>query len=108
MKNMIESMTTMVVTMVLVFVFTVIISAGLQILNARLVHSSAIEQIQSSYYNVSIEDLNNQIDDGWNFELKELASVKTRKDYEVVLHYLIYLPLFKQGGIKGTIIGYAR
>ena len=108
MKSMIEQMTTMIVMMILIFVFTIIISAGLQILNARLIHSGAIEQLQASYYSVSAEDLNRQVDEGWSFELKELNSVSTRKDYEVILHYLIYLPMFKQTGIHGTITGYAR
>lgn len=108
MKNMIEHMTTMIVMVVLVFVFTIIISVGLQIMNARLIHTSAIEQIQSSYYNVSVDELNAQVNDGWNFEVKELMAINTRKDYEVTLHYLIQLPLFKKGAIRGVLVGYAR
>ena len=105
---MIEHMSTMVVMMILVFVFTIIISVGLQIMNARLIHSSAIEQIQSSYYNVSVDDLNAQVEKGWSFEVKQLQAVNTRRDYEVILHYLIQLPLFSRSALKGTLVGYAR
>lgn len=108
MKSMIEQMTTMIVMFVMVLVFTIIITVGVQILNARLIHSGAIEQLQSSYYSVTVDDLNRQVNDGWSFEIKELNSVKTRKDYEVILHYLIYLPIFRHTGINGTITGYAR
>jgi len=105
---MIEQMTTMIIMMVLIFVFTIIMSAGLQILNARLIHSKAIEQLQSSYYTVTVDDFNSQVEEGWNFEVKELDSVKTRKCYEVTLNYLIHLPLFSEEGIKGRIEGFAR
>ena len=108
MKTMVEQMTTTIVMMILVFVFTIIMSAGLQILNARLIHSSAIEQIQASYYSVDEADLNSQIDNNWRFEIKPLNYVNNRRDEEVILHYKIYLPLFKTSGIDGTIRGYAR
>lgn len=108
MRTMVEQMITTIVMMILVFVFTIIISAGLQILNARLIHSSAIEQIQSSYYSVEENDLNKQIDSNWYFEIKPLNHVNNRRDEEVILHYKVYLPLFKTTGIDGTIIGYAR
>lgn len=108
MKSMVEQMTTTVVMMILIFVFTIVMSAGLQILNARLIHSSAIEQIQSSYYSVNESDLNRQIDENWRFEIKPLNYVNNRRDEEVILHYKIYLPLFKKSGINGTISGFAR
>lgn len=38
-------MTTMIITMILVFVFTSIISIGSQMMNARLIHSAGIENL---------------------------------------------------------------
>ena len=101
-------MTTKVIMMILIFVFTIITTVGLQIVNARLVHTAGIERIQSSYYNVSLEELNSGLDPGWSFDVKELSSVKTRRDYEVTLNYLIRMPLLNDGGVYGRIVGYAR
>lgn len=108
MKSMIEYMTTMVITLILVFTFTIIISVGLQIMNARQIHTSGIEVLQSSYYGVTQDDLNSTLDEGWRFEITELNSVNTRKDYEVILYYLIRLPLFSETPIEGRFVGYAR
>ena len=108
MKSMIEHMTTMIIMMVLIFVFTVIITVGLQIVNARLIHTNAIERLQSSFYNVPLEELNAGLDEGWYFEVDELSSVNTRRDYEVTLNYRIRMPLFNENGIPGRIVGYAR
>ena len=108
MKSMVEHMTTMIIMMVLIFVFTVIITTGLQIVNARLIHTNAIERMQSSFYNVPVSDLNAELDEGWYFEVNELSSVNTRRDYEVTLNYIIRMPLFSEGGVYGRIVGYAR
>ena len=108
MKNMIEYMTTMIITIILVFVFTSIISIGTQMLNARLIHTSAIERLQSSYYSFDPNSLlNNNEYKEWFFEVKEESSVNTRKDYLVNLNYKINLPLFSSK-IDASISGYAR
>lgn len=108
MKSLIEHLTTMIVMMTLIFVFTIIITIGLQIVEARLVHSSAIEKLQSSYYNLSIDEINNELNNDWYFEINELSSIKTRKDYEVILNYSIKIPLFTENGLRGRMEGYAR
>lgn len=108
MKNLIEHLTTMIVMMTLIFVFTIIITIGLQIVNARLVHTSAIEKLQSSYYNVSLDEINNELDKDWYFEINELSSVNSRRDYEVILNYSIKIPLFTENGLRGRMVGYAR
>lgn len=108
MKNLIEHLTTMIVMMTLIFVFTIIITIGLQIVEARLVHTSTIEKLQSSYYNLSIEEINNEINNDWFFEINELSSVNSRRDYEVILNYSIKIPLFTENGLKGRLVGYAR
>ena len=108
MKSLIEHLTTMIVMMTLIFVFTIIITIGLQIVEARLVHSSAIEKLQSSYYNLSIDEINNELNNDWYFEINELSSIKTRKDYEVILNYSIKIPLFTEDGLRGRMVGYAR
>ncbi len=108
MKSMFEYMTTMIITIILVFVFTTIISVGTQMLNARLVHTSAIERLQSSYYSFDPNSLlNDDRYQEWSFEIREENSVNTRKDYFVNLNYKINLPLFTSK-IDANISGYAR
>lgn len=108
MKNMFEYMNTMIVTIILVFVFTSIISISTQILNARLIFSDGLEKFQSSYYTY---DLNSSLDDerytNWYFEKKEENSINTRKDYLITLNYKIALPLFNTS-LNGQIRGHAR
>ena len=108
MKTLVEHMTSMIIMFILIFVLTIVISVGLQIMNARLIHTSAIEKLQSSFYTVSLDDINTNLDSNWYFEINELSSINTRKDYEVALNYEIKLPLFSNENIKGRIVGYAR
>ncbi len=108
MKNMFEYMTTMFITMILVFVFTSIISIGSQMLTARLIHSTAIEKFESSYYTYNINELleSEELKD-WSFSCQELNAVKTRRDFLITLNYKINLPLFDTK-IAGELKGYAR
>lgn len=108
MKNMFEYMTTMIITMILVFVFTSIVSIGSQMLNARLIHSAAIEKFESSFYTYNINDLLNSDElKDWSFTCQELNAVKTRRDFLITLNYKINLPLFNTT-IDGQLKGYAR
>lgn len=101
-------MTTMIITMILVFVLTSIISIGTQLMNARLIHSAGIEKFESSYYNYDLNDLINQNElKDWSFECKELSSVKSRRDFLITLNYQINLPLFDKK-INGQFKGYVR
>lgn len=109
MKTMFEYMTTMIITMVLVFMFSVIISVGTQILNARLVHSIAVDNIEASYYNFDPNSLlKDDLFNGWNFKVSELSSINTRKDNLVTLNYKINIPLLNTTIRNLKIEGYAR
>lgn len=101
-------MTTMIITMILVFVLTSIISIGVQLMNARLIHSAGIEKFESSYYTYNLNDLLNQDElKSWSFDCKELSSVKSRRDFLITLNYQINLPLFDKK-INGQFKGYVR
>ena len=101
-------MTTMIITMILVFVLTSIISIGTQLMNARLIHSAGIEKFESSYYNYDLNDLINQNElKDWYFSCQELSSVKSRKDFLITLNYQINLPLFNKK-LNGQFKGYAK
>ena len=107
MKTIVEQMTTMIILSISVLIFTFIMIISLQILNARLIHDSGIEKIQASYYTITVDDLNKNLKDNWYFEINELSSINTRKDYEVALNYVINIPLINND-LKGRIVGYAR
>lgn len=110
MKNIFEYMTTVIVTMLIVFMFSSIVSIGTQLLNARLIHSIAIDNIEASYYNFNPNSLlKDDIFDGWKFDdIKELNSVNSRKDYLVTLNYKIDIPLLGTSINDLKIEGYAR
>lgn len=115
MKNLFEYMTTMIVTMILVFIFSSIISVGSQLLNARMIHSMAIDNLQSSYYDKSIESrYNNYLNsedrfNGWKIKLNgPIDSVNSRRTYLVTLNYKIKMPLIGQYINNLEIKGYAR
>lgn len=115
MKNIFEYMTTMIVTMILVYTFSSIISVGTQILNARMIHSMAIENIQSSYYDEAIETrFNNYLNsddkyNGWKIIMNgPIDSVNSRKTYLVTLDYKIKMPLIGEYIDNLQIQGYAR
>ncbi len=105
---MFEYLNTMVVTIVLVFVFTSIISISTQVLNARLIFSDGVDKFSNSYYTY---DLNSCLSDdmykNWYFEKQEENSINTRKDYLITLNYKIALPLFNMN-IDGQMKGHAR
>lgn len=109
MKNMIEYMTTMIVTMIIIFMFSSVISIGTQMLNARLIFGIALENIEASYYNYNPNNLlKDDMFDGWNFKVEELNSINSRKDYLVSLNYKINIPLIGTSLDNLKIEGYAR
>lgn len=110
MKTMFEHMITVIVMVIMLFIFTSIVMTEVQIVGARRVHASAINQIQSSYYAVDINALNDKLHEtypNWNLSSSLIESVNTRKDYKVKLDYEIMIPVFNIKK-KGMIEGYAR
>lgn len=102
MKTMFENMITLIVMMILVFVFTGIISIETQVINARNIHSRVIELYQDSYHSLSAEDFNRKITNG-NIQINEAEY----DEYEVVYSYDVTIPFLN---IKDTqrIVGYAK
>lgn len=106
-----EHMVTTLIMIVILFVFTSIMLCELQIENARNIHTTAINQIQSSYYTADIEGVNLQLQekfgDGWSLTATKINSVNSRQDYLVTLNYKVYMPIFNISR-TGIIQGYAR
>lgn len=118
MKNIMEHMLTMIIMTLTLFVFACILFTEMQITTARSIHTSAVNQIQSSYYTVDIDEMNatlhekyNQRDSSgnymWNLSAYKVNSIKSRQDWVVTLDYAVYMPIFNRVK-RGKIDGYAR
>ena len=111
MKNIMEHMVTTLIMVVILFVFTSVMLCELQIENARNLHTTAVNQIQSSYYTADIDGINVQLQekfgDGWSLTAEKINSVNSRQDYLVTLNYKVYMPIFNISK-TGVIQGYAR
>lgn len=112
MKSLIDNFISTIIFVVIVFTVSSFTVVEMQLMSARHIHSSAINQIQSSYYMVDIDEINKKIKEyypsgDWYIESQVINSVYNRQDRLVTLHYKVLLPLFniEQDGI---IEGYAR
>ena len=111
MKSIFDNFISTIIFVVIVFAITSFTLLEMQLVSARHIHSSAINQIQSSYYSVDINAINDKIsdlyNDDWFIECQTVNAVNNREDRLVTLHYKVTLPLF---GIEkdGVIQGYAR
>lgn len=110
MKSMFENMITTIMMFLMLFVMVSIGTIELQIINARKIHSSVINQVQASYYAIDVNEINQKLKSEyprWNIKIEELSSVNSRKDLLVTLDYEVLVPVFNI--IKsGKIEGYAR
>lgn len=102
MKTMFENMISLIVMMILVFVFTGFISIETQVIDARNVHSRVIELYQNSFHNLSSLDFNKQIKNGY-VEI----SPTNYDDYEVVYTYDVKIPFLNITDTQ-RIVGYAK
>lgn len=110
MKNLIDNYVTVVL---FTFLFYLLVSFGvvqMQIVGARHLHVGVIDTIQSSYFNVSIDQINDEIQSmypSWYVEVEPVEAVANRKSQLVRLCYEVVWPLV---GIKkeGTLEGYAK
>lgn len=123
MKQIMEHMLTTILMVLTLFIFASILFVEMEIITARTIHTSAINQIQSSYYSVDIDKLNDSLHekysqkdkDGnylWNLSAREDSEGSSttsyaRKDWVVTLDYAVYMPFFNMTK-KGKIDGYAR
>ena len=111
-KSIFDNFVSTIFFVIIVFAISSFIIVEMQLLSARHIHSSAINQIQSSYYMVDIDKINEKIEEmypsgDWYIESTVINSVHTRQDRLVKLHYSVKLPLF-QIQKNGVIEGYAR
>lgn len=101
MKTMFENLISLIVMMILVFVFTGIISIETQVINARNIHSRVIELVQNSNHTLSSDYFNSNINNG-------CVSINKKGDeYEVIYNYDVKIP-FLNISDEYRIVGYAK
>lgn len=109
MKQIFENMVSEIIVIIILFVLNTYTLIDSQVLTARRIHASAMDQIQASYYTVNVDDLNERIHEKypkWTLSIEPLSTYKTRKEYRVVLVYQVAIPLFnivKPGIIEGYV-----
>ena len=111
-KSLFDNFVSTIFFVVMVFALSSFSIVEMQLMSARHIHTSVINQIQSSYYMVDIDKINERIAElypsgEWYVESTVINAINTRQDRLVTLHYKVFLPLFniEQSGI---IEGYAR
>lgn len=112
MKSLFDNFVSIIIFVVLIFSISSFTVLEMQLMSARHIHSSAINQIQSSYYMVDIDKINEKIktiypSGDWYIESVVINSINSRQDRLVTLHYKVALPLFNIEK-AGIIEGYAR
>ena len=112
MKSIFDNFVSTIFFVIIVFVISSFTIVEMQLMSARHIHASAINQIQSSYYMVDIDKINEKIKElypggDWFIESKVISAINNRQDRLVTLHYKVYLPLFSIEK-EGVIEGYAR
>lgn len=102
MKTMFENMVSLIVMMILVFVFTGIISIETQVINARNIHSRVVDLYQESFHHLSSTDFNNKLRNG-HIEIKE----SDYDEFEVIYTYDVKIPFLNITDTQ-RIVGYAK
>lgn len=110
MKNLLGGLVNIIEMMILIFICSVFTLSEIQLMSARHLHTSVVNQIQSSYYQLSDSEINSKIQEkfpNWYVETETVKAVADRQDRLVTLHYKVAIPLFNIEK-DGRIDGYAR
>lgn len=102
MKTMFENMVSLIVMMILVIVFTGILSVETQVINARNIHARVVETYQNSYHTLSSSYFNNSLKNGH----VDINTVDDRES-EVIYTYNVEIP-FLNISDEQRIVGYAK
>ena len=110
MKSLVDNFVSCIVFVVILFGITSFSVVEMQIMTARHIHTSVVNQVQSSYYKVDIGAINDKLYEQfptWEITSTEVNSVNDRQDRLIKLRYQVVLPMF---GLtkEGVIDGYAR
>ena len=102
MKAMFENMISLIIMMIMVFVFTGIISIETQVINARNTHSRVVEIFQDSYHTLSSSDFNRKLNKG-RVEIND----SDYGEYEIVYTYDVNIPFLNITDTQ-RIVGFAK
>lgn len=93
----------------MIFSITAFTMTEMEIMTARHIHTSVVNQYQSSYHTLNIDAINGRLQEtfpSWEITVTPVDSTMDRETALVTLKYTVVLPVF---GIErtGQIDGYA-
>lgn len=109
MKTLFENFVNCVVFVIMIFTIAAFSVTEMEVMTARHIHTSIVNQYQSSYHTLNIDAVNEKLQQSypnWEVEVSPVDSAMDRETVLVTLHYNVILPVF---GIEreGVIDGYA-
>lgn len=109
MKSLFENYVNCIVFMVMIFVIAAFSVTEMEVMTARHIHTSIVNQYQSSYHSLNIDAVNTKLQETfpeWEVTVSPVDSTTDRETMLVTLHYKVILPVF---GVEktGEIDGYA-
>lgn len=120
MRQMFDSFVSLIIFIMIVFGIVSFSVAEMQVMTARRIHTAVVNQVQSSYYNVDVNEINSKLKQSfgthreagadkanWVVSVTPVKTVADRRDSLVTLRYRIILPVFNVAE-EGQIDGYAR
>ena len=110
MDSIVKNFIGMILTVFGIYILASFSFAQMQIMTARHVHAAVVNQVQSSYYTVDVNAINDKIHEtfsDWNVTSTVVSSVNNRQDRLITLNYKVVLPILNLE-VPGQIDGYAR
>ena len=125
MKMLFENFVSTLVLVFMVFAVCCLTLGSMQTQVARRIHTYVINEVSSSYYQVSVDEINKSLEDAgiknWKVNVCEItdpvcndstaynnhSGISERKTWKVVLDYKTYIGLFDVVN-NGRLVGYAN
>lgn len=109
MKSLFENFVNTVIFILMIFTIAGFTMTEMQVMTARHMHTSVVNQYQTSYHTIDIDAINQQLHETfpkWEFTITPVNSMPNSETVVVTLKYNVVLPVF---GIEKTaeIDGYA-
>ena len=109
MKSLFENFVNCVVFVVMIFTVAAFSTTEMQVMTARHIHTSIVNQYQSSYHTLNIDAVNEKLHKSypnWEVTVTPVDSTLDRETALVTLKYDVVMPVF---GLErtGQIDGYA-
>lgn len=109
MKSLFENFVNCVIFILMIFSIASFTVMEMEVMTARHIHTSIVNQYQSSYHTLNIDAVNDKLHESfpeWEVSVAAVDSTMDRETVLVTLKYKVYLPIFNIER-TGEIDGYA-